>query len=917
VELTHRNIVHAFASFDELYATHPGDRWAASASIAFDAHLEELLFSLTRGASIVLRSLGPQGLARDVRAFAISHVVTTPSSLAVAAEEEEARDAFRALAVVISGGEALPERLVEQLDLTRTRLVNSYGPTEATINATAQVTVPNQPVRLGRPLDRCTCYVLDEAGAPVPVGVPGELYVGGAGLGRGYRGRPDLTAERFLPDPFSDSPGARMYRTGDRVRWNDDGSLSFLGRTDFQVKVRGIRIELEEVESALLRIPDVRQAAVIARKAVGQTRLDAFLVVDGLSATAVRERLSAFVPEAMVPARFTLVEALPLTSSGKVDRKALTAIPVSEPEPDAAFEPPRSEHEVLIAQLFAQLLGLEHVGRDDDFFALGGHSLSAVQLVSRIRRIFGVELPLATIFAHSTVAELARCIQAAAPNIDGDRGPVRRPAGAPLLLSHAQERMWFLHQLHPDSAAYNVPDALELEGPVSADALESALRLLVERHSALRLIVETRDGKPAPALLEVPERVLSVEDLGAQEQPLAALEQRLFSEANRAFDLTRGPLFRFTLFRTGPERHVLLLLFHHIVVDGSSLEIFVRELGEAYEAFSQHRASQLRHRALDYADVAAWLRSDQVEARDAAQLEYWKQQLENVPAVLELPTDFPRPAALSNRGDVTRGIPLPKEVASSLQSFCRKEHVTPFMVTWAAFTALLHRCSGQEDFCVGVPVAGRTHPSTEDVVGLFVNTLPLRTRFSPSLSFVELVRQVRETTLDAFTHQDVPFERLVDALQIPRSVGHSPLVQVMFVWDRDRSSGQFGDLRHSPRALHSGDSKFDLNFAAVEKQDGLELSLEFNAELYELSTTERLVAQFIALLEQALQSPATPVSQLSLLDEAERTRVVEDFNDTDRPFEVDATLPSLFGAQVARTPDAVAVVAPDATLTFR
>ncbi|MGA9526176.1 MAG: condensation domain-containing protein, partial [Myxococcaceae bacterium] len=742
------------------------------------------------------------------------------------------------------------------------------------------------------------------------------LYIGGAGVARGYRNRPDLTAQRFLSDSFSKAPGARMYRTGDLVRWNDDGSLSFLGRADFQVKVRGVRLELEEVEAALTRIPGVRQAAALVLKSSGHARLDAFVVSDGsMTGRELREQLAARLPDAMVPSHVALLDALPLNSSGKVDRKALATLPISDPEPLAPSEPPRGEHEVLIAQLFAQLLGLEHVGRDDDFFALGGHSLTAVQLVSRIRRVFGIELPLSSIFAHSTVAELARCIQAAVPNVVAAGGPVRRPADAPLLLSHAQERMWFLHQLHPDSAAYNVHDVLELEGPISADALESALRLLVARHSALRLIVAARDGKPSPALLEVPERVLSVEDLGAHEQTLAVMEQRLFSEVNRAFDLTRGPLFRFTLFRTGPERSVLLLLFHHIVVDGLSLEILRSELSTSWNAFARDQVPELRPTPLDYFDVAHWERSTEASTRHASQLEYWKQQLEDVPTVLELPTDFPRPPVSGNSGSTTRTTRLPNEVVSALRSFCRNEHVTPFMATWAAFAALMHRASGQEDFCVGTPVAGRGHASTEDIVGLFVNTLALRTRMAPTLTFAQLVQQVRGTVLDALDNQELPFERVVEALRVPRSLSHAPLVQVLFDLQKSSRHGPFA--RPALREIDWGTSKFDLSFSVEEDPEGFELSLEFNAELFERGSAERLVAQFIALLEQALQSPATPVSKLSLLDEAERARVVEAFNDTDRPFDVDATLPSLFQAQVARTPDAVAVVAPDATLTFR
>ncbi|HLL82590.1 MAG TPA: condensation domain-containing protein, partial [Longimicrobium sp.] len=916
VELTHGNLAHAFAAFDELYDARPGDCWTASASISFDMHLEELLFSITRGARIILREVGPKDLGRDILEHRVTHAVTTPSSLAVALEEDGAKEGLRSLRVLVSGGEALPDALVRQLGLTHTRLLNTYGPTETSINVTGQITRPGQPVHLGRPLDRVRLYVLDAGGEPLPPGVAGELYAGGAGVGRGYRGRPELTAERFVPDPFSTTPGARLYRTGDRVKWNEDGTLGFLGRTDFQVKVRGVRIELEEVEAALARQPGVRQAAVLARKSTGDTRLLAYVALEpGCEVEALERALRVSLPEPMVPSRLLALDALPLTSSGKVDRKALGALPVEE-DAETGGEPPRGPYEELLAQVFGQLLQVERVGRDDDFFRLGGHSLSALQLVSRVRQAFGVELPLASLFAAPSIAVLARELERAGASAAPLPGPAPRPSGAPLLLSPAQQRMWFLHQLQPGSPAYNIPDAFELTGPLSPDALERGLRLMLERHRVLRTTVRRQDGEPVASLGELPARALEVEDLSSTPEAEAVLRRRLGEEARRPFDFERGPLYRFRLFRLAPERHVLLLAYHHAVIDGLSVDVLLGELAEAYAALARGAEPALAPVAMDYADLAAWLRSDAVAARDEAQLAYWKRQLAGVPARLELPTDLPRPAVLSGQSALTPRVRLPAPLVRALHAFCREQQVTSFMALHAAFVALLHRCSEQTDFCVGIPASGRTHPATERAVGLFVNSLVLRARPRAEQSFSELLSLSRQATLDAFAHQDVPFERLVDALGVPRSLGHTPLFQVMFALQTGTVPGAFGELRARPLEVDPGGSSFDLTLDLFESDGGLELCLVYSTDLFEPETARGMLSQYVRLLSHALEAPATPLSRLRLLEAEERLQVLERFNDTVAPYDTAGTVVSLFDAAAERHPDAVAVVAGERSLTF-
>ncbi|WP_342379690.1 amino acid adenylation domain-containing protein [Myxococcus stipitatus] len=979
VELTHRNLVHCFASFDAHYDTAPGSTWAASSSVSFDMHLEELLYSLSRGARVVLRPVGPLHLGRDILQHGITHIVITPSSLAAAFEEPGAPEALRRLRVVVTGGEALTDALVRQLAFTNTRIVNAYGPTETSVCVAIEHCDAQHAVSLGKPLDRSRLYVLDEALQPQPVGVPGELFVGGEGVGRGYRARADLTAERFIPDAFSEVPGARLYRTGDRVRWNEDGTLSFLGRTDFQLKVRGVRVELEEVEAALLRLDGIRQAAVIARQSARDLELVAFFVSENPSPDlrALRRALARVLPEAMVPSRLCLLDALPMNTSGKVDRKALAAIPVeAAADTSAPAEPPRGPAEELLALLFRQVLQVEQVHRGSDFFSLGGHSLSATRLVARIRQSFGVELPLATVFSTPTLEALARVLSS--PSLEQAEplpAPTPRRADEPLLPAPAQERLWFIHQLQPSLRAYHIPEALELKGPLDVEALEASLRLLLERHASLRGIFVSDDGRPVPHLRPLPAQVLQREDLTATEEDtstrvlaqqgsldvegmasstrlqleghasrrggfapddgrptpqredltategdiLARLQVRLHEESRRAFSLAEGPLYRFRLFRLGAEHHVLLLVLHHILVDGVSVEILLRELAQAYAALRQHREPALPAVTLTQADAAVWLRSPAVRAQEDLHLDYWKQQLAGAPTSLSLPLDKPRPAVRGDEGAFARPHTLSPVMTRALAELCREHHVTPFMALYAAFAALLHRYSAQDELCVGVPVSGRAHPAVDDVVGLFINTVVLRTRVSASTSFAGLLSQVRATALDAFSHQAAPFERVVEALQVERTLHQTPLFQVLFdlnrmnrAWDGQVAEGL------TPRHLFvdNGTSQFDLSLSVSETASGFELYLQYDTQLFTASSAERMLSHYVRLLEHALETPALPVGALSLLGAEEHQQMVRGFSAAPWTLDGEATLASLLLASAGRTPDAIALVAPEGAFTF-
>ncbi|MFP2911799.1 amino acid adenylation domain-containing protein, partial [Pyxidicoccus sp. 3LFB2] len=552
--------------------------------------------------------------------------------------------------------------------------------------------------------------------------------------------------------------------------------------------------------------------------------------------------------------------------------------------------------------------------REDDFFHLGGHSLAATRLVARARQAFDVELPLRAFFSEPTVAGLARELEARCGTSAGLPAPTPRPDDAALTLSPTQERLWFIHQLHPGTSAYHLAESVELEGALDATALEHALRWLLERHAVLRLAVPSRDGKPAPVVLPVPAHVLDVE-VAASAEAAGAWARDV---VHQPFNLEHGPLHRFRLLRTGPERQVLLLAFHHLVVDGLALEVLLRELGVAYAAFRQGLSPTLPPARLSHADVATWLHGEPVRARDEAQLGYWKQQLAGVPGLLRLPTDRPRPAAPLLSGATTADHPLPASTVQALNAFCRKHQVTPYMVLLSAFSALLHRYTGQQDFCVGTPVSGRTHPALEGVVGLLLNTVALRTRVAPDASFAELVAGVRTTVLDALAHQDVPLDRVVQALGVERSAGHPPLFQVMFDLVRPERTlvESFPDLRARPLRTELLTSPFDLSLWVADSGEGHSLALRYGTELFDAGSAERLLRHYVRLLQHALDAPSTPVSALEVLPDAERRHLLVDWNDTRADFPRESTIHALFEAQARRTPDALAVSSDEARLTF-
>ncbi|AKQ66394.1 hypothetical protein A176_003306 [Myxococcus hansupus] len=830
---------------------------------------------------------------------------------------------------LLAGGDALPVSRVKERLAAGQVLINGYGPTEnTTFSSTHRMEKPEDvgaTVSIGRPVKNTTTYVLDAHQRPVPVGVPGELYVGGDGLAVGYVGRPELTAERFVPSPFGD--GERLYRTGDVVRWLRNGTLEFLGRADAQVKVRGYRIEPGEVEAALTTHPDVNEAVVVAREdgAEGK-RLVAYVTPREEAwpdADALRGHLQQRLPQYMVPSAYVVLESLPLTPNGKVDRKALP-VPDAERLSTGGYLAPRTEAEKKLAAIFENVLRVERVGLGVDFFALGGHSLLATQLVSRVREELGVELTLRDVFESPSVDRLAMRLVRAAGTAGSPQGPllVRVPRDRPLPLSFAQQRLWFLAQLEPNSTVYNVPASVWLNGPLDEDALKRSFEALVLRHESLRTTFTVLDGSPVQVIdarADVRFDIVDLRMLPAVSREAEA--QRLAQEASqRPFDLAYGPLLRIALLRLSEQEYLLVLVMHHIVSDGWSMGRLVEEMGQLYAAFSSGHVPTLPELPLQYADYAVWQREWlQGEVLDA-QLGYWARQLEGAPRLLELPTDKPRPAVQSLEG-ATVPFALGTELSDAVRALGQQEGATPFMLLLAAFQAVLARYSGQEDVCVGSPIAGRTRAETEGLIGFFVNTLVLRTRLDGNPSFRELIARVREVTLGAYAHQDVPFEKLVEALRPERSLSHSPLFQVMLTFDSTPgAAGHSASHQHpglNPVSVEQRVSRFDLTLGFTESREGFAGGLEYCTALFERATVERLLGHLKALLKSAVAAPDRPLFELPLLDPSEHHRVLVEWNDTGSGGPSDACIHTLIERQVAASPEAVAVVSGDTSLTYR
>jgi acyl carrier protein len=796
---------------------------------------------------------------------------------------DEAPEALAGLRQLLAGGDVLSVPHVRRLlqAASGLTLINGYGPTESTtFTCCHPMRDPGSigpSVPIGRPIGDTRVVLLGPGGEPVPAGVAGELCIGGDGLARGYFRRPDLTAERFVPDGVGSVPGERLYRTGDLARWRRDGTVEFLGRIDQQVKIRGFRIEPGEIESALAACPGVRACAVVAREDAGDKRLVAYAVAEEgaeLDAAAVRALLAGKLPSWMVPAVFVFLPELPLNANGKVDRRALPPPEWGSGEGDAvdAVEP-RDEVEKLLAGIWSELLGVPRVGAFDNFFDLGGHSLVSMRLASRVRDVFKVDMPLQRIFERPTLAALADFLRGAAGDMPS-APPLRKvPRGGDLPASFGQERLWFLDRLYPGSPAYNVASAFRLAGRLDVPALAAALDTIVRRHEALRTTFAERGGliqvvaEPGPTHLPVVD-LQGLADAHGMAVDLAR------GEARRPFDLERGPLVRFTLLRLGELDSALLITLHHIVSDGWSLQVLFRELAALYSG------DAVPELPVQYADYADWQRRWLSGEVLAAELAFWRERLAGAPALLDLPTDRPRPAVQSLRGGLLP-VTLPAGLAGKVRELGRRSGATLFMTLLAAFQGLLARFSGEERIPVGTPVAGRTRPEVENLIGFFVNTLVLPTDLSGDPAFAEAVRRVRDLALGALAHQDLPLDRLVAELRPERTASHAPLFQVMFVVQNAPRAGRglpglsIGPLDTERRAEAEGEtSKFDVTLSFGEAADGSLLGRwEYSRDLFDEATVRQLDANFLRLVEGAVAEPGRRLSQLDLLWEGERHQV--------------------------------------------
>ncbi|HKV07487.1 MAG TPA: amino acid adenylation domain-containing protein, partial [Thermoanaerobaculia bacterium] len=913
----------ALANFLASMAAQPGlearDTLVAVTSLSFDIAGLEIYLPLLVGARLVLasREEATDGTRlRDLLAASgATALQATPATWRLLLDAGWTGSPDLA---ALCGGEALPPTLAAEIRRRTASLWNVYGPTETTIWSTLDRVGEEDRISIGRPIDNTQAYLLDRWGEPVPPGAPGELLLGGLGVARGYLGRPDLTAERFVPDPFGGTPGARLYRTGDLARSRPDGRLELLGRADHQVKIRGFRIEPGEVEAALGVHPGVRETAVVAREdAPGDLCLVAYFVPreDKVDETALRRFLEERLPRYMVPAQFVRLEELPRLPNGKLSRKAL---PAPEARGRTAGTAPRTPLEELIAGLFTEVLRLEP-GVEDSFFDLGGHSLSAVQLAARLHAALGVELPVRTVFDAPTVAGLARIAGRALQAGEGSESPrlERVPRHGGLPVSFAQQRLWFLDRMEPGSAAYNLFTAFRLHGPLDVPALSAALDETVRRHEALRTTIRSERGEPVQGIAPAAPVPLPSIDLGGLGAPAALQEARRLAgmEAGRPFDLERGPLLRQVLVRLGDGEHAILLTLHHVIGDGWSVELLVRELALLYGAFSRGLPSPLPELAIQYADFASWQRRWLAGAVLERQLGYWRGRLEGAPAVLTLPTDRPRPAVQTFRG-AARPVTIPGPLAAALRELARQRGATLFMTLMAAFQALLSRHAGQTDLSVGTPIAGRNHVETEVLVGFFANTLVLRTDLAGDPDLPELVARVREGLLGAYAHQDLPFERLVEELQPERSLSWTPLFQVAFaLQSTPLGAVEVPGLRFEPMTPESGTAKFDLTLLLSESGGGLAGVLEYNRDLFDGATVQRMVEHFLHLLTGAVADPRLRLSELPFLSPAEIHQRLE-WNDTTTDLPKNTTLPELFERQAERAPERTALISDPREMTY-
>lgn len=946
VMVSHRSLVNAYLGWEKAYELRTKTTsHLQMANFSFDVFTGDLVRALCSGAKLVVCPrewlLAPELLYKLMREQKVDCAEFVPAVIRhLMAYLEKTGQNLDFMQVLVVGSDSWYVKEYEEWQhfcSSETRLINSYGVSEATIDScyfeTSNMKLAGEAlVPIGRPFANVKIYILDSHLQPVPIGVPGELHIGGVGVAHGYLNRPVLTQERFIADSFGEAGDNRLYKTGDLARYLPDGNIEFLGRIDHQVKIRGFRIELAEVEAVLRQHPTVSQAVVIApedipsdtHNGLRQRRIVAYIVAHPDSTPVIsdlRRFLKERLPEYMIPAVFMIVEAIPLTPNGKVNYRELPLPEISRSSLEANLTAPRNPIEEILVQIWAEVLGIKQVGIHDNFFELGGHSLIATQLISRVRATLELEIPLRTIFEATTVADFAEriALQQDLPNFNAPPlQSVARDGDIPL--SFAQQRLWFLDQFQSNSAFYNLAAAARLQGDLNVPALEQSLNEIIRRHEVLRTNFVTQEDGQAVQIIH-PSTGFSMPVINLQHLPVNEQEieiQRLaIAQAQQPFDLANQLLIRAKLLVLSPTEHILLFCMHHIVSDGWSMGVFLQETAAIYAAFSQGQPTPLPELAIQYVDFAVWQRQWLKGDVKDVQLAYWQKQLAGAPALLELPTDQPRPAVQTFQG-THQAFSLSEELTTAIDSLSRQESVTPFMTLLAAFNILLYRYTGQTDILVGSPIANRNHGEIEGLIGFFVNTLVLRTDISGNPTFRELLERVKEVSLGAYAHQDLPFELLVEALQPERNLSHTPLFQVAFVLQNAPMPDiELPGLTLSSFLPDNKTAKFDLTLILEKTANGWLGIWEYNTDLFVASTIERITGHFQTLLAGIIAQPEQCISELPLLTAKEQYQLLEQWNQTQRKYIQDICVHQLFEMQVERTPDAVALVFENQQLSYR
>ncbi|CAM3667937.1 non-ribosomal peptide synthetase [Xenorhabdus thuongxuanensis] len=942
VMLEHRNAVNFIHAQHQISQPQPGDRILQFATIAFDTSVSDIFPTLAAGATLVLRPAHIRVPDTEFIDFLQQQKITimdVPTAFwhQWVQEMKADRTGFSPyLHTVIVGGEKAEYRhWVDWQSLPETqfcRWINTYGPTETTVIVTSLILnggssneiVNNIPI--GRPNANSRIYILDPFGQPVPIGVSGEIYIGGAGVARGYLNQPELTAERFVPDPFSKEPDARLYKSGDLGRWRPDGNIEYLGRNDFQVKLRGFRIELGEIEAQLATCDGVKDVVVIAREeTAGDKRLVAYLIPQPsvtLTPSHLREQLSIHLMEHMIPSAFVILDAFPLTGSGKLDRKALP-VPDHTAIASREYEAPQGEIEQKLAEVWQSLLGLEQVGRHDNFFELGGHSLLTVQMAARLRQVFNSQIDLQDLFTHPILSDLAQSLDIANQPAQHSTQPVILPADRQqvLPLSWAQQRLWFLAQLDPAAqTAYHISGGLRLKGQLNLNALQASLDRIVARHEILRTTIKMENGTAQQVIANADRGFnLTIKDLSQldEAEKRAALDETAQFETNHPFDFALEPLIRGQLLKLTHDEHVLLLTQHHMISDGWSLNILIYELTTLYRAFIQGQDDPLPALTIQYADYALWQRQWLQGEVLEKQVNFWREALQGAPALLELPTDRIRPAVQSYRGDQV-AFTLSPALSDGLKALSQRHSSTLFMTLLSAWSILLARISGQQDIVIGTPIANRQHSELEPLIGFFANTLALRVKLEDNPTVSALLAQVKAHALAAYVHQDLPFEQLVDALQPPRSLSYSPIFQVMLALDNTpiQQSLELPGLALDELPLTRRSTHFDLSLSMNDTDNGLVCELEYASDLFDRASIERLASYLQTLLAAMVADDSLRIQDLPLLQPQQRKQLLVDFNHTAQAYPQDRLIHSLFEHQVTQTPDTTALIFGENVLSY-